>query len=114
MFNLSAKLRSRVSRAVRKSKKSKSTMLLVGCSLPELKAHIESLFTEGMSWEKLLAGEIHLDHIMPCAMFNLVDPAQQAECFHYTNLQPLWAKDNLMKRDKSPKEWNRVSKGAEK
>lgn len=111
-YKLRANLGSRISRAVRKLKKSNSTMMLVGCSLQELKAHIESLFTEGMSWEKLLAGEIHLDHIMPCAMFNLVDPAQQAECFHYTNLQPLWAKDNLMKHDKSPEEWARVSEGA--
>lgn len=43
------------------------------------------------------SGEWHIDHIKPCASFDLTDPEEQKECFHYTNLQPLWAKDNLNK-----------------
>jgi hypothetical protein len=39
----------------------------------------------------------HVDHIRPCASFDLTDPEQQAICFHYTNLQPLWAIDNIKK-----------------
>ncbi|NBT08982.1 MAG: hypothetical protein EBS98_09300, partial [Chitinophagia bacterium] len=39
----------------------------------------------------------HLDHIQPCASFDLTDPSQQKKCFHYSNIQPLWAKDNWSK-----------------
>lgn len=61
-------------------------------------AHIESLFWPGMSWRN--QGRWHLDHIKPCASFNLNDPAQQAACFHWSNWQPLWADDNLIKSDR--------------
>ena len=57
--------------------------------------HLESLFVPGMTWDN--QGEWHIDHVIPCAAFDLTDPAQQSECFHYTNLQPLWAVDNLKK-----------------
>ena len=53
-----------------------------------------------MTWEDFMNGKIHIDHIRPCASFNLNDPSQQKICFHYTNLQPLWAKDNLRKGTK--------------
>lgn len=78
--------------------KSASTVALLGCSVEFLRIHIESLFQPGMSWE--IFGRIHVDHIRPCASFNLADPAQQRACFHYTNLQPLWAVDNIRKSDK--------------
>ena len=48
-----------------------------------------------MSWDKI--NLIHIDHIIPCSSFDLSDPKQQKICFHYTNLQPLWAVDNLKK-----------------
>lgn len=115
-FNLTIKLRRRAWVALnrgRKSKKRGGTYLqLLGCSYDFFRQHIESLFTPGMTWDKCFNGEIHLDHIMPCSSFDLLDPAQQAECFHYTNLQPLWAKDNLMKSDRSPDEWAGISAGA--
>ena len=41
--------------------------------------------------------DFHVDHIKPCSSFNLEDPEEQKKCFHYKNLQPLWAKDNLAK-----------------
>jgi hypothetical protein len=53
-----------------------------------------------MSWEKVMNGEIHCDHRRPCASFDLSKPSEQRKCFHYTNLQPLWAKDNLEKGKK--------------
>jgi hypothetical protein len=83
---------------VKKISKSNCTKALVGCSLLELKKYLESLFLEGMTWENY--GEWHIDHIKPCAAFDLSDPKQQKECFHYTNLQPLWAIDNIKKSDK--------------
>lgn len=52
------------------------------------------IFLPGMSWER--RSDIHIDHIRPCASFDLTDPEQQKQCFHYTNLKPLWARDNLL------------------
>lgn len=72
--------------------KTQSTNDLIGCTGLDACNHIENLFTEGMSWENY--GEWHIDHIRPCASFNLQDPEEQKKCFHYTNLQPLWGKDN--------------------
>lgn len=51
-----------------------------------------------MTWANY--GEWHIDHILPCASFNLSDYKEQQKCFHYTNLQPLWAVDNYKKHDK--------------
>ena len=75
--------------------KSKRTMKLIGCTIEELWDHLESKFTDGMTREN--QGKWHVDHIKACSKFDLTDPAQQGECFHYTNLQPLWALDNMKK-----------------
>lgn len=91
------RLRGRIYAALKKGIKSDSTINLLGCSIEHFKAHFESLFTEGMSWEKYLEGGIHIDHKIPCASFDLTDEKQQKICFHYTNLQPLWWIDNLIK-----------------
>ena len=71
-----------------------------GCSALGLKAHLEALFLPGMSWDNYGYSGWHVDHIRPIASFDLNDPEQFAECFHYTNLQPLWAVDNMAKSDK--------------
>ena len=75
----------------------KSKLELLGCSREELKEWIENQFTEGMSWEKLGINGIHIDHIRPCASFDLTKEEDVKKCFHFSNLQPLWAKDNLIK-----------------
>ena len=75
--------------------KQASVTMIVGCTLPELQLHLQSLFTDGMPWDNY--GEWHIDHIRPCSSFDLTDFEQQKICFHYTNLQPLWAIDNLIK-----------------
>lgn len=104
LFNLVTKVRRRIHMALRGAfhgtRKADGTINLIGCSYDELKRHIEKQFTPGMTWEKCFSGEIHLDHIRPCASFDLTDNAQQMECFHYTNLQPLWAQENLRKHAK--------------
>lgn len=100
-FRLSSILRSRISRSLRDNnihyKKSNHSIDLLGCSIVELKAHLEAKFTDGMSWDNY--GEWHVDHIKPCASFENLGtcPKQQRECFHYSNLQPLWAEDNRQK-----------------
>ena len=80
-------------------KKNHSTMEITGCSKEELIQHLESQFSEGMTWENWSLNGWHIDHIRPVSSFDLSDPAQVKECFHYSNLQPLWAIDNLKKSD---------------
>lgn len=101
-YNIRNRLCSRLWHAIVKYKgtKARLTEQLIGCTVDEARKHIESKFTDGMTWDKFMAGEIHIDHIKPCASFDLSDPAQQFACFHFTNLQPLWAVDNLKKGDK--------------
>ena len=101
--NPSAKIacycRNRIRNCNKKDYKSQSSLFLTGCtSWNELKIYLESKFLDGMNWKNM--GEWHIDHIKPCSSFDLTDPKQQKECFHYTNLQPLWAIDNLSKSDK--------------
>lgn len=75
--------------------KNHRTLELLGTTIAKAYAYLESLFQPGMSWDN--HGEWHIDHIIPCASFDLTNPAEQKKCFHYTNLQPLWAADNLSK-----------------
>lgn len=96
-FRIRHNLRMRMSRAVKDIAKSATTMDLIGCSVLELKLHLESLFVDTMSWDNYGPEGWHIDHIIPCSRFDLSDPEQQKLCFHYTNLQPLWWKDNIRK-----------------
>jgi hypothetical protein len=101
--NLSAKVacycRNRIRLAIKNGWKAESSLSLTGCkSWNEVKIYLESKFEKGMNWENM--GEWHIDHIRPCSSFDLNNPKQQKQCFHYTNLQPLWAKDNLSKSNK--------------
>jgi hypothetical protein len=68
---------------------------LCGCELDFLRGYIEAKFLPGMTWEN--HGKWHLDHIRPCATFDLLNVDEQRACFHYSNLQPLWALDNIRK-----------------
>lgn len=70
---------------------------LVGCSGEFLRTHIERQFEPDMSWHNY--GKWHVDHIRPCASFDLSDDEQMKQCFNWKNLQPLWAMDNLKKSD---------------
>lgn len=92
--------RSRLCIAVKNAIKSDKTMNLVGCTPNELRDHLESQFKDGMTFDNYGRGGWHIDHIKPCTSFDLSDPEQQRECFHYTNLQPLWEKENLSKGSK--------------
>ncbi len=83
-------------------KKSGSCTNLVGCTSEHLRQHIEAQFTKGMNWSNngTGAGKWNLDHIIPCAAFDLTREDQQRICFHWTNLRPMWSLDNIKKRDK--------------
>lgn len=95
---IKSNLRSRMISALKNGKKLDTTINLLGCSVNELKKHLECKFDNNMTWNNY--GRWHIDHIKPCALFDLTDLKQQQECFHYTNLQPLWAFDNISKGKK--------------
>lgn len=101
-YRISMLLRRRLFGEMKKAsaKKSKTTFDLLGCTISEFKKYIESIFLPGMSWENHSIHGWHLDHIRPCCSFDLSDPEQQKKCFHFSNFQPLWAKDNLKKARK--------------
>lgn len=94
---IKANLRSRLSRAVKKDLKGGSAVNDLGCTIDELKRYLESKFQEGMSWDNYSRNGWHIDHIKPLDLFDLTNPEEVKVACHYTNLQPLWAKDNLEK-----------------
>lgn len=79
--------------------KTKSSMSLLGCNQAEFVKYFESLFTEGMTWEKVFKGEIHIDHKIPISLAKSEE--EIVKLSHHSNLQPLWASDNLKKGDKT-------------
>lgn len=81
-------------------KKSMGFCKLVGCTMDELKAHIESKFQPGMSWSNYGLYGWHIDHIRPISSFDLAIESNIYEAWHYSNLQPLWATDNLKKSNR--------------
>ena len=92
-------LRKRILNALNGKDKSAKSMELIGCDINCLREHLESQFKDGMTWENRGLHGWHIDHIIPCASFDLSKEDEQKKCFHYTNLQPLWAKENLRKSD---------------
>jgi hypothetical protein len=98
-YKLSMTLRTRIINAIKNqyTEKAYSSIELLGCTIQEVRKHLEKQFTEGMSWNTHGVKGWHIDHIIPCASFDLTDPSQQKLCFHYANLQPLWWDENLSK-----------------
>ena len=94
-------LRTRIWHVLKDNIKSGHMIELLGCSVEQLKQYLEKQFTVGMSWSNY--GKWHVDHIKPCVLFNLSLSEEQQKCFHYTNLQPLWAVDNKSKGKKYEK-----------
>jgi hypothetical protein len=99
VFAMRIKLSSRLNKVLKKNnfKKNSKFIEILGCSLENFKLYFESKFTKDMSWD-LMGKEIHIDHIIPCASAKTEE--EMIKLFHYTNLQPLWAKDNMSKSDK--------------
>jgi len=99
-YKILCNLRSRLNKSIRNHLKSSSTLNIIGCSIEQLKQHLESQFVKGMSWKNYGYRGWHIDHIRPCASFDLSKPEEQKKCFHYSNLQPLWAEENMRKSSK--------------
>ena len=87
-----------MSYAIKGTIKQESAKDLLGCSIDDLKIYLAKKFQDGMSWDNY--GKWHIDHIKPCAAYNMLNEVDRKECFHYSNLQPLWAEDNYRKSDK--------------
>ena len=98
MFRLKENIRRAIGEAIKRGgyTKTSRTMKIVGCTLEELRAHIERQFTKGMSWAKL-GPEIHIDHIIPLA--SAKSEQDLIALNHFTNLRPMWAKENMEKSD---------------
>ena len=94
---IATRLRNRIWFALKGTRKGKTTKELLGCSFEAAKIYLEAKFQPGMSWANWSQTGWHIDHIKPLASFDLTDSTQLALACHYTNLQPLWAKDNLRK-----------------
>ena len=88
-------LRTRINQALKNNTKSGSLIELLGCSIGDFKIYLENMFDSEMTW--LNNGDWHIDHRRPCASFDLENREQLLMCFHYTNLQPMWATNNLSK-----------------
>lgn len=95
-YKISCNLRSRIRIAIKQQSAIKSAHLqdLLGCSIDFLKFHLESQFSEGMSWANYGKHGWEIHHIKPCALFDLTKEEDQKKCFHWTNTKPLWQKDN--------------------
>ena len=97
-YKIKKNLRTRLNIALKNNHKSGSAVKDLGCSIEDFKCYLESKFDAPMSWDNY--GQWHIDHVQPLASFDLTDREQLKKACHYSNLQPLWAKDNLQKSNK--------------
>jgi len=97
---IASNLRTRVGQLLKNKNKSQKTAELLGCSFKTFQQYLESQFKPGMSWTNYGLKGWHIDHIKPCKSFDLTKLEEQKKCFHYTNLQPLWAEENWAKGSK--------------
>lgn len=103
-FKIKDVLRSRFRAALKNNQKSGSALYFLGCSVDEVKKHLESMFELGMTWDNWGhgKGKWHIDHIMPFDAFDLTNLQHLFLVNHYCNLQPLWSEINFAKNNKAP------------
>lgn len=98
-FKILTSIRTRINHAIHEGTKGAGTQALLGMEIPEYRIYLQGQFFPGMTWKNY--GPVwHIDHKRPCASFDLTDPGQQRECFHWSNTQPMFAKENLQKGEK--------------
>lgn len=101
VFRMECAVRNRTRRALRGTIKDGKSLDLIGCTPETLRLIVESKFEPGMTWDNY-GSAWHVDHIIPLSAYDLTDPKQQRQAFHYTNLQPMWAHENMAKGDDVP------------
>lgn len=101
-FLILCRLRKRLWTVLNGAKKSEGTEQLLGCSLDDFRIYLESRWQVGMHWGNYgnKQGQWSIDHIIPCAIFDLSKAEHQRRCFHFSNMQPLWHVENLSKHKK--------------
>jgi 5-methylcytosine-specific restriction endonuclease McrA len=97
-FRLSVLMRANIRQALRKNRTRGKYLNSLGCTISELRFYLETMFRDGMSWDNY--GEWHIDHIVPISSFDLTSEVEFSKAIHYTNLQPLWVKENYEKYNK--------------
>lgn len=97
-YRILCSLRTRLNSALKGLNKSNRTIELLGCDIDFLRLHLAAQFTDGMNWANY--GKWQIDHVIPCAEFDLRDPNQQHQCFNFSNLKPMWAIENAKKGSK--------------
>jgi hypothetical protein len=102
MYRLKCRLRWFLREGIKGHVKSARASELLGCSLTDFKIYLESKFEVGMTWQNYGKHGWHIDHIMPLAIFDLSKPEHQKRAYHFSNMQPLWAAENLSKSDTPP------------
>lgn len=108
-FRLAKNLRHRVNKILLGINRSQKTLDLLGVSsVEEIKIYLESLFKNGMNWDNYGFYGWHIDHIRPLDSFDLTIETERLKAFHYTNLQPLWAKENMSKGKKYIEQQNTI------
>ena len=99
VFKLKHTLRNQFRKLIKGFHKQNSVLTYVGCDVESLKTWLSDQFREGMTWEN--HGSVwHVDHIIPCSVFDFSDEDELSKCWNYTNLRPLFAEENLSKSDR--------------
>ena len=99
-YRLAQNIRARFHLALKGKVKLRSSIHWLGCTIPQFRDYIERQFKEGMSWENYGLKTWHIDHKIPLTFFDLTDEAQLRKACHFSNLQPMWAKENIRKGKK--------------
>ncbi len=100
-FKLKCRLRGRLNDVIRGDRKSGSSIKDLGCTVSELKQYLESKFEKGMNWNNWSLRGWHIDHKIALTNFDLTDRKQLLKAVHYSNLQPMWWRDNIKKSNKT-------------
>jgi hypothetical protein len=93
---IAGRLRNRISTSIRRC--GGATIEIAGCSVEELRKHIESQFTDGMTWGNYSRVGWNLNYIKPCVEHDLTIESERLACFHFSNIQPLWTSKHVIKK----------------